>query len=430
MLLTLYNESMGTGNPNWSLPQTAGGSVYLAPGGAGVQNTNVTTVPWIQQPTAERVIREVLDVSQGGGLPTPAATGNLLIMATAQSGMADWQLPSIAAAPHLFGQYGIVWKPGSTQAIDENPVGSGVGAEVVIEGPCQALCTAPTAGGAIALGTLLVSDGQGNLQPIQPPAGAPTPTVTPTGGSATTWTYKLAALSVNGVWSALGTAASTTAGVASMTTAAYNTISWVPIADAAGYLVVRTVAGTSPNTTGAIAFVPAGVTQIVDNGLAVLPNTTATQPFATLAAGGTPTVVQITGATAGSATWTYTIAAIAPNGVWGAAGSGGSVTTGAATLTTVNANKLTWTATSGATGYAIQRSASGGTPSSTGFIGYANPGQATTGFIDYGIVATTYTQNTTPNVNPQPGVVIAKSLGTLASGTTTPTLVNVAVGIE
>lgn len=421
-LLTLYNETMASGNPS-SLTS-------LLPGGAGVQNTGTTAAPWIPAPKVESILREVLDTTSAGGVPSPAAVGNVISVdfTSSPTGGQNWSISPKAGSPKLEGQYGIVFKPGSANSIDNLPLGSGVGALVVIEGPAYALCITPTAGGAIASGTFLTNDGAGNLQPIQPPAGAPTPTITPTGGSGTTWTYALVAIGPNGTYSALGTAASTTAGAATLTVSAYNTITWTPIADAVGYIIVRTVAGTSPNTAGAIGSVGAGVNSFVDNGLAIQTGTTATQPFVTLAAGGTPTVVQVAGATAGSATWSYKITAIAPNSVWGAAGTAGSVTTGASTLSTTQGNKITWTATAGAVTYAIQRSASGGTPSSTGLIGYASPAQATTGFVDYGQAATTFTQNLTPDPTPQTGVVLARALGALAVSTTTPTLVPVFVG--
>lgn len=425
MDLILQNITMPSGNPS-SLTS-------LLPGGAAVQNAGTTAVPFLAGPRIEQVMREVLDATAVAGVPTPAAQGSVIsaYFLSGSTGAAIWQVPTLSGGPHLYGQYGIVWKQGSPFSIDAAPLGSGDGAMVVVNGPAQALCITPTAGGAIAPGTFLCTDGAGNLQPIQPPAAAPTPTVTPTGGSATAWSYALVAVGPNGTYSAIGTAGSTAAGVATLTASAFNTITWTPVADAIGYLVVRTV-GTVTSPVGTLAFVPAGSNTFVDNGSynTVAPNTTATQPFATLPAGGTPTVVQVSGATAGSTTWTYKITAIAPNGVWGAAGTGGSVTTGNAVLSTTNANKITWTATAGATQYAIQRSAAGGTPSTTGFIGYASSAQATSGFIDYGQAATTFTQNLTPNPTPQPGVVLARAIGSLVVSTTTPTLVPVFVGSE
>jgi hypothetical protein len=424
MLLTLYNETMGSGNPS-SL-------VNLLPGGAGVQTAGTTPTPFLPSPRIEQELREVLDITAVGGVPTPAAIGSVLsfYFTSGQIGAALWQIPLLAGGPHLDGQYGIVWKPGSAAAIDNLPVGSGAGAMVVIKGPCQALCVTPTAGGAIAAGTFLCTDGAGNLQPFQPPSAAPTPTVTPIGGSGTAWSYALVAVGANGTYSAIGTAGSTAAGVATLTLAAYNLITWTPVADAIAYLVVRTV-GTGTSPAGVIAEVSGSTTSFSDNGQfnTVWPNTTATQPYPTLPAGGTPTVVQVAGAVAGSTTWTYKITAIAPNGVWGAHGTGASVTTGNAILSAANGNKITWTATAGATLYAIERSAAGGTPSSTGFIGFASVAQATTGFVDYGQAATTFTQNLTPNPFPPAGVALARAIGTLAVSTTTPTLVYVFLGI-
>ena len=421
-LLTLYNISEASGNPT--------SMTGLLPGGAGVQVAGTISNPFLAAPRLEQQVREVLDATSVNGVPSPAPTGSLLIwnpLLSGNTGAALWTVPNQPNAVALESQYGIILKPGSPFLIDSLPLGSGDGAEVVFNGPCNALCVAPTAGGPITPGAYLVSDGSGNLQPIQPPSAAPTPTVTPVGTTGSTaYSYALVSASVNGTYSAIGTAGTTATGNATLTTANYNQITWTPVVDSAGYLIVRTASAGTPATTGTIGFVPAGTSIFNDTGLSIQPNTTATQPFATLAAGGTPTVAQVAGATAGSATWSYKIAAIAPNGVWGAAGTAGSVTTGNATLSAVNGNKITWTATTGATQYAIQRSASGGTPSTTGFIGYASPAQATSGFVDYGQAATTYTQNTTPLPNPISGIVLARAIGSLAT-TTTPTLTAVFV---
>ncbi len=428
MLLTLYNTTDASGNPS-SLTS-------LLPGGVGpAQTTGTTAVPFLAAPRVEAMEREVLDASQTGGLATPAVQGNVLALnpaLSANTGGALWTLPTIAAGYDPFaslqeGEFGIVVKAGSTAAIDTNPVGSGVGAMVVIWGPCNALCVAPSAGGAISPGTLLASDGAGNLEPYQPPSAAPTPTVTPTGGSATTWSYALVAIGANGTYSAIGTAGTTTTGAATLTASAYNTITWTPAPDAVGgYYIVRTAAGGTPNTVGTIGQVGYGVATFTDTGLAVQSGTSATQPFVRPATPSTPTVVQVTGATAGTTTWTYKVSAILANGVYSLESTGGSVTTGAAILSASQGNKITWTAVTGATLYAIDRTAAGGTPSTTGFIGYATPAQATAGFIDYGQAATTFTAQLTPNPVTS-GAALALSLGSLPSGTTTPTLVPVYV---
>jgi hypothetical protein len=416
MLLVLYNTTMASGNPS-SLTS-------ILPGGTtGVVTAGTTPTPFLGFPKLECMEYDVLDATTTNGLATPALSGNVLAwnpLLASNNGAALWTIPSQPFSPYGTGQYGIVIKPGSTLAIDENPAGSGVGATVVFQGPCQALCIAPTAGGAIAAGTYLGTDGSGNLEPFQPPSGAPTPTVTPTGGSATTWTYALVAIGANGTYSALGSTGSTAAGAATLTVSAYNTITWTPVADAVGYLIVRTVAGTSPNTVGTIGQVSGDTDSFVDNGLAILTGTSATQPIETLTTGPTPTITN--GGTAGSTSYSYRVTGVAPNGVWGIQSSAGSTSTGNATLSLTNYNIVKWTVQAGASQYVIQRSASSGTPSSTGFIGYASVAQATSGFNDYGIAGTTYTQNTTPTPNPANGATLARAIGTLVAGTTTPTL--------
>jgi hypothetical protein len=426
MLLSLYNITDASGNPS-SLTS-------ILPGGTtGVVTSGTTPIPFLGSPRVEQIVREILDTTQSiggtsGNVATPAAIGNVLALVSniaTNTGASYWAIPNAnlgygAAASLGDLQYGVVLKNGSTIAIDENPVGSGVGATVVVEGPIQALCVAPTAGGAIAPGTLLCSDGTGNLEPFQPPSAAPTPTVTPVGTTgSTSYSYALVAVSINGTYSAIGTAGSTTTGNATLSGANYNLITWTPVVDAVSYIIVRTVGGA---TQGAIAIVTASDASFADVGIAAQTGTTATQPFLRPATPSAPTVAQVTGATAGSTSYAYKITAIAANGVWSAESSATTLSTGNATLSVANANKITWTAVAGATYYAIDRTTAGGTPSTTGFIGYATAAQATAGFIDYGIAATTFTAITTPTPTPVAGATLATSLGTLASGTTTPTL--------
>ena len=345
---------------------------------------------------------------------------------------------SVYAQPIPMFSYGVLVSvpiagpQGSSAGIGTNP-GLAVGGQtqqLVLrqKGSCNALCTTPT-GVAIAAGTLLTSDGAGNLTPFLPPSGAPTPTVTPVGTTgAATWTYGLVAVSSAGVYSAIGTTGSTATGNATLTNANYNAITWTPVADAAYYIIVRTVAGTTPNTVGVIGIAAATDTQFNDTGLAISPNTSATQFAQRTAAPATPTVTQVTGAIAGTTTWTYTVSAILPNGVYSAQSTAASVTTGNATLSPTNGNKIVGTAVTGAVLYAINRTVAGGTPTTTGLIGICNAAQLVAGFVDYGQAATTFAAQTTPNPNPPPGTVLAVAKGSLAAATTTPTNVLVSVG--
>ena len=87
-------------------------------------------------------------------------------------------------------------------------------------------------------------------------------TVTPTGTTgATTYTYKLVALSGAGVTPA-GAASSTTTGNATLSATNYNALSWTQVAGATGYRIYRTVGGA---TTGLIATIAAGATVSVDD---------------------------------------------------------------------------------------------------------------------------------------------------------------------
>jgi hypothetical protein len=84
----------------------------------------------------------------------------------------------------------------------------------------------------------------------------------------------------------------------------------------------------------------------------------------------TPSAPVITNVgTAGSTAYSYKVVAKNAKGS-SAASAAGSTATGNATLTTSNYNTVTWTAVTGATaGYDVYRTASSGTPSSTGLIG-------------------------------------------------------------
>lgn len=95
-----------------------------------------------------------------------------------------------------------------------------------------------------------------------------TPTVTPTGGVGTTWAYKIVAIRANGGNSQAGSAGSTAAGAATLDGTHFNVLTWVASAGAdGGYDVYRTTAGGTPNTTGKIGHVAAGVLTLKDDGL-------------------------------------------------------------------------------------------------------------------------------------------------------------------
>lgn len=82
-------------------------------------------------------------------------------------------------------------------------------------------------------------------------------------------------------------------------------------------------------------------------------------------------VVVTQGGTAASTNYTYIVADVGNVGVSASAGT--QTTTGAATLTAVNFNTVTWNATPYHT-YNVYRSASSGTPSGTGLIGTMTAG--------------------------------------------------------
>ena len=99
----------------------------------------------------------------------------------------------------------------------------------------------------------------------------------------------------------------------------------------------------------------------------------------------TPSAPVITqGGTPATTDYTYKVVAKDANGGGSIASSGTQTTAGAATLNSTNYNTVSWTAVLGAASYDVYRTASAGTPSTTGFIGNT----ASLTFNDTGIAAT------------------------------------------
>lgn len=95
------------------------------------------------------------------------------------------------------------------------------------------------------------------------------PTVTPTLGSATTWSYKVVAKDTNGAPTAASAAGTTTTGASTLDATHFNTITWTALQNAASYDIYRTAVGSSPSSTGKIGNVAAGVAATLkDTGLA------------------------------------------------------------------------------------------------------------------------------------------------------------------
>ncbi len=422
MLLHCWLQYNQTGNPSYL--------TGLAPGGAGTTQNTATApseyAPMVGYPTQEPIAIEFLDNAVNGvtGSAPVAQGGYVAVQPGATNGAGGSQFAFSQAYGHRapLGQYAIVNKVSgiSTTDIDE-PGGEGLG---ITNGPIQALCT--TGANAIAAGTLLCADGNGNLTSFNNPSAAPTATLTVVGTTGSTaYTYGLVAASRDGTYSAVGTASTSGASNATLTNANYNQLTWTPVADAAYYIVVRLTSAGTPSTVGVIGKVLAETAVFNDTGLAILPNTSATQFFQRLAAPSAPTVT--TGGTGGSTNYAYKVTAIAPNGVWSAESTSTQTTAGNATLSATNKITITGTNVTGAVLYAVDRSQAAGTPSTTGLIGYCP--SLTTGFVDIGYAAVTFpTAVTTPEVVPQPGRVAAVAAGTLAASTTTPTLVSVLVG--
>ncbi len=96
-----------------------------------------------------------------------------------------------------------------------------------------------------------------------------------------------------------------------------------------------------------------------------------------------------TAGTAGTTHYSYEVVAAGPNGSLTYPSLTNTLTTGNATLTATNYNIVSWVAVTGATNYYVYRTASAGTPSSTGLIAIVPSG--TTTLNDTGTTTTTTT---------------------------------------
>lgn len=423
MLRTLYNVSFQTFNPSYL--------TGIAPGGAGTtQNAAVIPneyFPFVGLPQQEVILGEFLDNPQNGiyNVITQTPQGSLVALnaalATGNQGAANWSInPQVAAAIPK-------WQFGSVSRLSDKTADPAGFATAIQVGPAPLqLCT--TGANAITYGTLLCSDGAGNLTSFNNPAAPTAPVMGFGGTSATTnYTYGLVAVSQNGTFSTIVTT-QTTSGNATLSATNYNTITATAQNDAVGWIVVRTASSGTPTAVGTIGFIQYPNTTFNDTGIAINPNTSATQFFARPAAPSAPTVVS--GGTSGATTYTYKISAINFNGVWSTESTSGSATNANATLSATAYTTISWTLVAGAVLYAIDRTSAAGTPSTTGIIGFASPassgGWRDTGFATLGTQAALVV--TTPTPTPLPGSCLAVSLGVLAANTATATAVPVCMG--
>jgi len=126
--------------------------------------------------------------------------------------------------------------------------------------------------------------------------------------------------------------------------------------------------GSNQTTTGSITAgsnqlsVASAIDFVVGQGISVVN----AGPLPSISAPAAPTVTA-TGTT-GTTTWAYAVAALDGKGGETTASPTTTITNGNATLSSTNYNAISWTAVSGAAGYAVYRVTAGGTPNTTGLI--------------------------------------------------------------
>ncbi len=273
-----------------------------------------------------------------------------------------------------------------------------------------------TFAGIISAGSGINVQGSANATSISTSAlSAPTgtPTVTQTGATgAAQWKYVVTAVDANGNESTTSATGTVNNGNATVSTTNYITVTFNTVRGASFYNIYRTQSGGTPSSTGLISSVPAGpnstqtVTDIGYQGA------TGSTPVTTTKSGS----VSIAGSIQGQASFVGDILSSQINPVGGISvnptlGSGTSYTygvtavdpqnnetavvtaataTGAATLDASHFNTIAWSPVPGAAKYKIYRTASSGTPATTGLIGtntisnnFTNIGPQT--FVDNGI---------------------------------------------
>jgi hypothetical protein len=246
-----------------------------------------------------------------------------------------------------------------------------------------------------------------SIQQLATPA-APTITTAGTAGS-TTWTYVVVAKSGFGQtlgYTPASSGGSTTSGNATLTSANYNIITFSKVSGATAYDIYRTVAGSSPTSTGKIGTVTATVDPVTgiqtatyafndtaiagDGTTAPTTNTTGTisvpeivGDLGTVALATPVNVAVAVNGTAGSTSYDYEIVARSYLGTTPAS-SAGTTSTGNATLSATNSLTITWNPVAGAVSYDVYRTVGGSTQ---GKIGNVLSTVGTT-FTDTGLAAT------------------------------------------
>jgi hypothetical protein len=215
--------------------------------------------------------------------------------------------------------------------------------------------------------TVDTTNSQVNIGTIAKPgtvnvANAPNaPTVTPTGGTATTnYSYEVTAVSSNGLETLASTAGSTATGepFASLTGSIYNAVSWSSTS-ASYYKIYRTVGGTTQGLIGSTTS-----TSFNDTGIAAYTKTPA---------------LASSGSLSTSTTYYYEVTALDNTGGQSVPSNQAS----AATTSTYTSLGISWAPVAGARGYNVYRSTTSGVYTTDSYYTvYANY------FIDTGATAT------------------------------------------
>lgn len=235
MFRNVQDVSMASAQPNFPLT------------GGGYYNTSAFQTG----PNLERIMARVIDNRASGSTAKPVGTLWVEQFTAANSGDAFYTLSATANQALPLFSYGVLLEvpaPLGQLSSSSTVIGQTTGqnqVDIVQKGSCQALCT--TGANAIAVGSLLVADGAGNL--TTPSGGATAPsgvTAVPYGTTgAATVSYQVYARSAFGLDSAASTTATSTTSNATLSVANGNTVAGTIPAGTSQVVIVRTAGGPS-----------------------------------------------------------------------------------------------------------------------------------------------------------------------------------------
>jgi hypothetical protein len=282
---TLTGNTLQTGTDTLGLASyTAGVSNSPSMVIAGSYESSLTGPTYAEDSwTLQNVVGSGVNGTSSLTITHSGSTGTARIVAPANAGVYGWAGGTGGVGPSTAGANLVGLFASGIEQVRVTGSGVGIGGSISVGVATTSLDTSINrlAATSLAIGTTISGDWSGGMKAsghtgsslsLAPLSNVGTVTVTPTGGSASTWTYVVVAKDFNGNVCAASSPASTTTGAATLSAGAFNTLTWTAIPGASSYDVYRTTHATSPTTLGKIGNVLSSVavasTGFKDTGLA------------------------------------------------------------------------------------------------------------------------------------------------------------------